>query len=140
MDDQMKGQAAPEMAAPEQAAMTPPEQPAAQDEHDRTILELMAQVTVMTRRAAEAELKAAAMAAGIPEAKLPYALKMCDRDALYMKGADMTALATEQVAALIRGVPELVLRPVAGSLGDHRCVDGGLTAEDAVRGEFTRFL
>lgn len=140
MDDQMKGQAAHEMGVPEQATVASPEHPLELDEHDRTIMELMAQVAIMTRRAAEAELKAAAMAAGIPEAKLPYALKMCDLDALCAEDADMAALAKEQIAALIRDVPELVLQPVAGSLGDHKRVGGGLTPEDAVRSEFTRFL
>jgi len=132
MDDQMKDQAMPEMSAPEQ--------PMAQDRHEQTIAELLAKATAMTRRAAEAELKAAAMAAGVPEAKLPYALKMCDLDALCAEDADMAALAREQVAALIRDVPELALQPVAGSLGDHKRVGGGLTPEDAVRGEFVRFL
>lgn len=100
-----------------------------------------AQVAALTQKAAEAELRAAAALAGVPAGKLPYVLRMCDASALCAAGADMGRLAQEQIAAVIRDVPEMAGgRPVAGSLGDHKRVGSGSTQEDEARATFAKYL
>ncbi len=99
-------------------------------------------MAALTGQAAEAELRAAAALAGVPGEKLPYALRMCDRAALCAQGADMTALAKEQIAAVLRDVPELAGRggSLPGSLGDHKRVGADQSAEDKARAAFAQHL
>lgn len=100
-----------------------------------------AQVAALTQKAAEAELRAAAALAGVPAGKLPYVLRMCDSSALCAEGADMGQLAQEQIADVIRDVPEMAGgRPVAGSLGDHKRVGSGTDPEDEARATFAKYL
>lgn len=99
-------------------------------------------LAALTGQAAEAELRAAAALAGVPSEKLPYALRMCDRAALCIQGADMAALAKEQIAAVLRDVPELAGRggSLPGSLGDHKRVSADQSAEDKARAAFAQHL
>lgn len=127
------GEAAPVAEAPVQEE-PPKEQPA-------QAADPAAQVAALTQKAAEAELRAAAALAGVPVGKLPYVLRMCDASALCADGADMGRLAQEQIAAVIRDVPEMAGgRPVAGSLGDHKRVGSGLNPEDEARATFAKYL
>ena len=100
-----------------------------------------AKMAALTQKAAEAELRAAAALAGVPAGKLPYVLRMCDASALCAEGADMGRLAREQIAAVIRDVPEMAGgRPVAGRLGDHKRVGSGPNPEDEARATFAKYL
>lgn len=100
-----------------------------------------AQVAALMQKAAEAELRAAAALAGVPAGKLPYVLRMCDSSALCAEGADMGQLAQEQIAAVIRDVPEMAGgKPVAGSLGDHKRVGSGTDPEAEARATFAKYL
>lgn len=121
-------------SAPDQTAAAQEQAPSAEDP--------AARLSALTQRAAEAELRAAAALSGVPAEKLPYALRMCDPAALCAQGADMAALAREQVAAVLRDVPELAGRggSLPGSLGDHKRVGAAPSAEDEARETFAKFL
>ena len=96
----------------------------------------------LTLRPAEAELRAAAAMAGVSAAKLPWVVRLCDAQALCIQDADMGELAAQQVAAVLRDVPELAgSRSMPGSLGDHRTV-GTIqrSEEDLVRETFSAHL
>lgn len=130
---------------PEEA--TVPEKPPAQQEQAEQEQAQPAEdpaemLSALTKRAAEAELKAAAALAGIPADKLPYALRMCDQAALCAQDADMTALAKEQIAAVLRDVPELMGHggSLPGSLGDHKRTGASPSAEDEARTIFSKYL
>ena len=100
------------------------------------------QLTALTRQAAAAELRAAAALAGVPAERLEYVVRLCDRDALCAKGADMSALAAGQVAGVLRDVPELGgARSMPGSLGDHKHTGApGKSAEELAREAFAAQL
>jgi len=123
-----------------EVAETPVQEEPPKDEPAQTA-DPAAQMAAMTQKAAEAELRAAAALAGVPAGKLPYVLRMCDASALCAEGADMGRLAREQIAAVIRDVPEMAGgRPVAGSLGDHKRVGSGPNPEDEARATFAKYL
>ena len=69
-------------------------------------------------------------------------MRLCDRDALCAKGADMSALAAGQVAGVLRDVPELGgARSMPGSLGDHKHTGApGKSAEELAREAFAAQL
>ncbi|MDO4837900.1 MAG: hypothetical protein Q4B32_05855 [Clostridia bacterium] len=121
---------------------TLPEKPPAQQEQAQPAEDPAEMLSALTKRAAEAELKAAAALAGIPADKLPYALRMCDQAALCAQDADMTALAKEQIAAVLRDVPELMghAGSLPGSLGDHKRTGAAPSAEDEARTIFSKYL
>ena len=109
-----------EPQAPEQSAPTPQEQ--AEEAS-----------AALAQRAAEAELRAAAAVAGVSAEKLPYVVRLCDAPARTAAGADMGALATAQVAALLKEMPELCARPAGGSLGDHKRAAAWAQPEETAR-------
>lgn len=125
---------------PEEATM-PEETPAVQDQA-QPAEDPADMLSALTKRAAEAELKAAAALAGIPSNKLPYVLRMCDQAALCAQGADMTALAQEQIAAVLQDVPELMGHAgnLPGSLGDHKRTGAAPSPEDEARTIFSKYL
>lgn len=94
----------------------------------------------LAQRAAEAELRAAAAVAGVSAEKLPYVVRLCDAPALTAAGADMGALATAQVAALLKEMPELCARPAGGSLGDHKRAVSWAQPEETARATFAAYL
>lgn len=123
------------------------EQPTAQEEsdaeEDHAAPDPQEQLATMTRQVADAELRAAAALAGVPAGKLTYVVRMCDAAALCQQGVDMGKLAADQVAAVLRDVPELasVPRSLPGSLGDHKNTGTpGKSAEDLAREAFAARL
>lgn len=87
--ESLKDQAEDEAKAPDEPAAAPQQaQEAAPPEHDA--------------RLADAELRAAAALAGIPAARIPYAVRMAD--AAKVEDAESAA---RQIAAIVRDVPEL---------------------------------
>lgn len=129
-------------AADAAPAATPPAQEPPQTQQAPPAEDPAARLSALTQRAAEAELRAAAALSGVPADKLPYALRMCDRAALCAQGADMAALAREQIAAVLRDVPELAGRggSLPGSLGDHKRTGAAPSAEDEARAVFSKYL
>lgn len=140
--------AAAEPAAPPAEENPPAEQeaekPAAEDPADLPAEEQPAEepapdIGALTQRLAQAELRAAAAAAGVPAAKLPYVAKLCETAPLCEKGADMGALAAEQVAKVLRDLPELGAAAAVGSLGDHRRLPAE-SEESRVAAAFAKYL
>ena len=127
---------APDQTQNTAAAENPDQEPDA----DRAELDA-AELRQVTHRAAEAELRAAAALSGVPAAKLAYVVRLCDASVLEAKGADMSKLAEEQVAALLRDVPELAgtAAPSVGSLGDHKRTAAADSAAQAAA-EFAKYL
>lgn len=69
-------------------------------------------------RALNAELRAAAAMAGIPAARIPYAMQMAKRSTA-AEAEDLTKWADEQISQIVRDIPELVHKPAGtGSAGD----------------------
>lgn len=69
-------------------------------------------------RTLNAELRAAAALAGIPAIRIPYAMQMAKRSTA-AGVEDLTKWADEQIAQIVRDIPELVRKPAGtGSAGD----------------------
>lgn len=137
------------LAEPEAAGSGEPKEPegqaveaAAQAAQEGAQEDPQEQLTALTRQAAAAELRAAAALAGVPAERLDYVVRLCDRDALCVQGADMSALAAGQVAGVLRDVPELGgARSMPGSLGDHKHTGTpGKSAEELAREAFAAQL
>lgn len=79
---------------------------------------------------ADAELRAAAALAGIPAARIPYAVRMADAG----KVTD-AASAAQQIAAIVRDVPELK-QQAQGTGSGGNFARRTLTAEEKARQDF----
>lgn len=92
----------------------------------------------LTGRLLDAELRAAAALAGVPAAKIPYAVRLADKDKA--AGAeDLSAYAAEQIKQIVQDLPELAAAVNGtGSAGDHARKTE--TAEEAARRQFAAAL
>lgn len=86
----------------------------------------------------DAELRAAAALAGVPAAKIPYAIRLADKEKA--AGAeDLSAFAAEQIKQIVQDLPELAAAVNGtGSAGDHARKTE--TAEEAARRQFAAAL
>lgn len=86
----------------------------------------------------DAELRAAAALAGVPAAKIPYAIRLADKEKA--AGAeDLSAFAAEQIKQIVQDLPELAAAVNGtGSAGDHARKTE--TAEETARRQFAAAL
>lgn len=131
--------AAAEVKPAEEAKPAPAEPASEKNAGEKPAEESVPDVGALTRRLAQAELRAAAAAAGVPAAKLPYVAKLCDLAPLCEKGADMGELAAAQVARVLQDLPELGATAAVGSLGDHKRMSA-LSEESRIAAEFAQQL
>lgn len=124
-----------EQTAPQAAQTAAPageEQPAVKDEpkKDGETDDLAARIVTANARAIRAELRTAAALAGIPKARIPYVLRMCDTEGIDLDAADAQEKLDAAVAKVLEAVPELCGGAGTGSTGNFARRSGN--AEDAL--------
>lgn len=143
-NDQQTAQAdAPQEPAPEATAQAAPAaegqsaEPVAPDDAARDDApDLAAQLNAMTQRAMQAELRGAAALMGVPEARIPYVLRMADTAGIDMGAADAPEQIAGAISRVLTDVPEL--RGAGTGTGSAGNFARRTDAQDALDGKIIR--